>query len=325
MYQCLTRPHFLNCIIFHFFENILYIPFTKMCARYLFILFHSNKSFGQMSAATDRADDESGDCIGHSLESVPGFSCYRSYQGGRSNEAVGRVAQFQRVAVNDAQTTVNIILGRPRREIYDRERERVPKSTYEDDYVLLICKIKYVTEDFGAGTERIWSAISRFYRRCTYGHNSFLWKQHVRIVFPVGKCFWWWNIFTDHFRVISWTLRRPTVRRNPNLRIIVNRNGSLDTTLNTQQNVSHGLRLGFRKCERATVRFGARVIWTSDAPKVGVKISIGIHACIIVKTLSFFFKWNFVIYRRKDFEGSGFYARGDPMFKKKEMADIGKQ
>ena len=205
------------------------------------------------------------------------------------------------------------------------ERERVPKSTYEDDYVLLICKIKYVTEDFGAGTERIWSAISRFYRRCTYGHNSFLWKQHVRIVFPVGKCFWWWNIFTDHFRVISWTLRRPTVRRNPNLRIIVNRNGSLDTTLNTQQNVSHGLRLGFRKCERATVRFGARVIWTSDAPKVGVKISIGIHACIIVKTLSFFFKWNFVIYRRKDFEGSGFYARGDPMFKKKEMADIGKQ
>ena len=123
MYQCLTRPHFLNCIIFHFFENILYIPFTKMCARYLFILFHSNKSFGQMSAATDRADDESGDCIGHSLESVPGFSCYRSYQGGRSNEAVGRVAQFQRVAVNDAQTTVNIILGRPRREIYDRERE----------------------------------------------------------------------------------------------------------------------------------------------------------------------------------------------------------
>lgn len=154
----------LYCIIFHSFENILYIPVTGRCDLMDRLYFFHRIIVARMAhiILNDR--------IGHSLDSVPGFGRYGSDQRGRRDEPVRRVPQFQSVAVDDAQSAIHIILSRSWREVYVNDQElRV-------GHIFKANKVTH-TKNFGAWTERIISAVRCFNGRCTRRHDSFLKKR----------------------------------------------------------------------------------------------------------------------------------------------------
>ena len=113
----------------------------------------------------------------------------------------------------------------------------------------------HFTQDFRSRSVKILESIRRFYGGCRKPHDSF------------------------HFGIIRRKRCGITVRTDPELCVAVDGYDGPDAiTSKPDQNVAHGLRLGFGEGERSAVSCRTGVSRAADAAEIGVEIAIRVHA-----------------------------------------------